>query len=120
MGVKDIVKHLSHGQREMLVDHVAAPVPIVLTPYSPENRNTAQKTRTVLFDQGLVAYRPAGATRPTHSVLTLLGREVVCGVLAEYIEALVATGVVDETTAATLVPKPDALARRLEAALTVP
>jgi len=77
------MKSLSHPQRDLLIRHIDAEVPFVATDLS---------TR-VLLSRGLIRPSVPGlAKNPRGTVLTTLGRETACAVLALYAEALISAG----------------------------
>ena len=91
MGTRDIVKRLSHDQRELLVEHVPGFCPIDYRP--TVNGRQIRQTMQALIRLGLIREdRPGGKHVPTHTKITELGREVVASVLAEYAEALMSAG----------------------------
>jgi|SRR5579872_5606297 len=91
MGARELIKRLSHDQREILVGHVPSPQPIDYRP-NADGRH-ARRTMNALKRLALIHNDcPGGKKTPTHTKLTELGREVVAGVLAEYAEALISAG----------------------------
>ncbi len=113
MAVKDVIKALSHAQREMLIAHVRDPQPIDFTAGTPSDRNTSARTRSALIEQALLRYGKSGSPytgdRGTQgcrlTVLTELGREVVAGVLGEYADALVLAGCLTRAPAVSVVAR---------------
>jgi hypothetical protein len=85
MGVSDIVRRLSHAQREALIEHAAGPRPIDCQTDGGMYRRTCE----ILRSQRLIGPVSTNIIAPTHYVLTEVGREVACAILSECIEHLV-------------------------------
>jgi hypothetical protein len=100
---RNIVRRLSHVQREMLIAHIDGPKPIRTMP-GPESKNERRTTRS-LENFGLLSAKRTCAIRPRSTHLTDLGREVLAAVLANYAEALVRAGCLDEVAMLKLTPK---------------
>lgn len=103
------VSRLSVVQRRKIVEHVNGPVPIV--------RSEAHKIKDYLVVDalrrfGLLQIIPPRSARPTHSELTLAGREAAAKILAECADMLVAAGALDESV---FVERPLAVLARLRA-----
>lgn len=93
MQAKWIAPYLSRTQREFLIGNIDKPRIIVA-------ENAEILTRESLRKKNLIYYLPRGVHhRPTHTLLTELGREVVCLILAEYAEALMRTNLLREQIA---------------------
>ena len=75
---------LATKPRELLVEHVKGFVPLV--------RGPLEITRGALLRRGLVRYKYSGSTSrfPVATVLTEEGREVVCVILGQYADSLIA------------------------------
>ena len=77
---------LSTAQREVLITHALGQQPV--------NRGDKGRTCVVLMRHSLIRYVNANgqsvAYAPTHTILTDFGREVVCSILADYADALIA------------------------------
>ena len=104
-----LVSRLSVVQRRKIVEHVHGPVPVI--------RSKSQKVKDFLVVDalrrlGLVQAIPPGSSRPTHSELTLAGREAAAKILAECADMLVAAGALDESVFA---ERPLAVLARLRA-----
>jgi hypothetical protein len=94
MGAKEEAARLSRSMREMLVAHVRENQPIDYTIGSVEN--LVRRSSESLQVRGLISPEGHGnKINPTSTVLTDLGREVVCHVLGEYADGLVTAGVLD-------------------------
>lgn len=78
-------RDLNHAQRGVLIVHVTG----------KQTATRGCKTTYSLMTRGLIRYVGAkgesNSPRPTHTVITEEGREVVCAVLGEYADALVAS-----------------------------
>ena len=83
---------LSRAQREVLIVHALGPQPVQR---SDVQRSDNGRTGIILMRRGLIRYTgpdgKCGGSRPTHTLLTEDGRQVVCAILAEYADALVAS-----------------------------
>jgi hypothetical protein len=76
-------KSLTAHQRAILFNHIDREVSVVV------NRDTFVSTMK-LIKRGLL--RPKPKDRPRHTLLSAKGRELVCKLLAEHADALVAAG----------------------------
>ena len=87
-----IANHLTKTQRDCLIEHVHGPQPF--------HTNVIRQTKQSLVETRLL--RPPNgenmALRPTELMLSELGREVVCIILGEYADALVACGLTEPLT----------------------
>ena len=80
---KGIAYRLSRVQRKVLIEHVPGPLPY-------QTNQPTSLTVQAMLENGLLKGWPF--IRPMQTELTLLGREVVCIVLAEYAEHLMLAG----------------------------
>jgi hypothetical protein len=96
MEPSSIARSLSNIQRNVLIDHVLGPQLFYAQQYEQPGRNIRQ-TKQSLLDSKLL--RPITgketSVRPPKLELTLLGREIVCIILGEWADRLVACGVTD-------------------------
>src|SRR5260221_7160930 len=84
-----IARNLSASQRGCLISHIDGPQPLTVLP------GGIFRTKTILVDRGLLCVPQNGTTpkaRLKELCLSDLGREVVCHVLGEYADFLVAAG----------------------------
>lgn len=103
MGVPEIVKRLSHVQRELLVEHVHGPRPIDYR--RGASSANARKITACLVDRNLIQPDgPANRIKPKATALTELGREVAAFILAYYAEQLVRAGALDDMSAIKMTP----------------
>ena len=90
MSPSSIARNLTIIQRNCLIAHVNGPQPFLT--------NDARPTKRSLIEYGLLR-APCGGqprvSRPKELVLSELGREVVCIVLGQYAEALIAAGALE-------------------------
>ena len=90
-----LVNRLSAPQRNALIKHALGPMPI-------DNRISPEGARLRSTIGSLCHIRllrqAQAAARPTHTVLTDKGREVLCCLLGQYADALVAVGFLDGDT----------------------
>lgn len=94
MSISSIANKLSACQRAVLIEHVPAKMPV-----SNEIDAAAalrRSTLAALTGAGLVCLDRKGTMRPRFTMLTELGREVVCCVLGQYADALVRCGLLDK------------------------
>lgn len=84
------VRCLSISQREMLIAHIDVPVDIDVSEYAnfPVRRS--------LFKMKLLQPHPIGAIRPRQTALTTAGRHAVAVILADYADALVRAGLLEQ------------------------
>lgn len=103
MSILSISNKLSACQRAVLIEHVPGRVPInnEIDPAAALRRSTIQ----ALTSAELIQPDRKGAMRPRFTMLTELGREVVCCVLGQYADALVQCGLMDKPVDFT-VPSP--------------
>ena len=95
MSARTMASNLSAGQRERLIAHIRGPQTIDYRT-GPEE-NLIRRAVVALLGKGLVRNDTyGGAIRPKHTLLTELGREVVCHVLGDYADGLVTAGVLEE------------------------
>jgi len=90
MSARSIARSLSNIQRSSLVEHAPGPQRYFT--------DTDRKTKQSLVDAGLLrpTARENQAKFPPELVLSELGREVVCFILGDYADALVASGVLEQ------------------------
>lgn len=85
------LRRLSVAQREELIRHVAGAQPVVISKRGDDGR---YQTIRKLVDLQLV--RGDDSNRPRFTALTYEGREAAAAILAEYADALVGAGVLEE------------------------
>jgi hypothetical protein len=83
-----IARQISVVSRNFLIRHTNGPVLI-------DNMDD-WPARKALLTRSLIVLEPRGAKRPTFSQITTFGRDVLCFILAEYAEALVRAGYLEE------------------------
>lgn len=78
-----LARQLSRTQCDFLIDHIDSAHPL-------RHDNNEDRTRSALISRNLIRYEyaPTIVGRPRATVLTQLGREVVCIVLGQYADAL--------------------------------
>lgn len=91
MSIQGVSFPLSMTQAEFLVDHIDA-----VRPFTGNRLEDA--TRNALLHRGLIRYSVSEMInpKPTGTVLTEKGREIVCAVLAHYADQLVRARIIDE------------------------
>ena len=94
MEPSSIARSLSNNQRNTLIDHVLGPQQFYARQYEQPERNIRQ-TKQSLLNYKLLRPTPGkeASVRPPELMLTELGREVVCFVLGEWADKLVACGI---------------------------
>ena len=75
------VTRLSHTQCEFLIRHIDTTVPIC-------NLLNEPRTRKAMLEKRYIRYEPANAVKPKATVLTELGREMVCAICDFWLESL--------------------------------
>jgi hypothetical protein len=103
MDHRNIVRRLSHVQREMLIAHIDGPRPVRMMP-GPDSKNERRTARS-LENFGLLSVKRTCEIRPRSTHLTDLGREVLAAVLANYAESLVRAGCLDDLAMLKLSPR---------------
>ena len=88
---ESIARRLSQTQKDFLFDHIDACRPVTHNRADDATRASMLAKKLIVFDMS-----EAIVGRPRGTVLTALGREVVCCALAEAAEALVRAGVLAE------------------------
>jgi len=87
---KTAIRNLRHSQTEVLIAHVDREVPINrLAPWELPARYS-------LIKMGLLRSIPTGAKRPRATTLSEAGREAVCFILAQYADALMQAGLLED------------------------
>lgn len=84
----NLIKKLSNAQRNLLIQHIDSMVPVERT------IGPLRMTFVSLMRLELITGK-GPSIRPRHTVLTMLGREVVATLLSEYAEALIRAGYLD-------------------------
>lgn len=95
MSASSIAKRLSHPQRDILIAHIVAPQRI----YHRGDPAGKFRQHTVMALLKLGILKPlvvCGQKRAKVTVLTDFGREVAASILADYAEALVRAGALDD------------------------
>lgn len=91
-----LMRKLTTVQRRKLVEHIDGPVAIERKLKGASHEHIRDYLPVdALRRLGLLNVIPHLATRPTHSELTVAGREAVARILAECAEMLVAAGALD-------------------------
>jgi hypothetical protein len=85
------IRRLTKSQRDFLIDHIDGEVAVVLA-----NNHCISTVRTSLLKAGLLKGSPPNSQRPRATLLTERGRMAVGLVLADYADALVRAGVLDQ------------------------
>ena len=88
MSVRAIANKLSKQQRDFLIDHIDGPHPI--------SQGYETFVRNALEARGLVCFDLPQSLRPKTTIITELGREIVCAILGDYADALVRSGVIEK------------------------
>ncbi len=89
-----IARHLSPAQRQCLIAHIDKPQPLVI---KDAESNGLYKTKMVLCEKQLLCPTD-NSPRPKSLRMTRLGREIVCHVLGEYADFLMAAGCLEPLT----------------------
>jgi hypothetical protein len=84
MSVRSIAFKMPKPQRDLLIAHIDGPQLLAIGPET--------STRTALIDRKLLRFDTYASLRPKNTIITALGREVLCAILGDYADALVRAG----------------------------